>query len=463
MIKIVVCAKVIAGELNPFDECALEEALKIKDAEVTVVSMCPQSAKAKLLSLTRLGVKRVILISDRVFAGSDTLATSYILSCEMKKLAPDLIFCGRQTVDGDTAQVGPCLATMLGIPYLTNVMKIKSVGKKIKCETRFGDEEAKLPALLTIERINTLRFPSIRSKVGEIEIIDNGEVGADPSKCGFDGSPTMVLQTFENQSGKRKCKMIKAEEFCDLLEKLRNEPMLGVEPKKCETKLPLVWAVGEAVVSKAEAIAEKVVLIEEKDPKKIAELIREMKPEVVFFPADLYSRRIAPAVSAMLETGLCADCTALETDGKKLFMYRPAKSGNIIAKIECRTLPQMATVRCSEASDNVIVSGGAGVTNSTDLLRKFADMTGAELGASRLLVDRGGAEYRDQIGLTGKTVSPCVYIAVGISGAVQHVCAIENAGKVIAINPDKDAPIFDYADYGIVSTFEDFMKKITLR
>ena len=463
MIKIVVCAKVIAGELNPFDECALEEALRIPDAEVTVVSMCPPSAKDKLLSLTRLGVKRVILLSDRVFAGSDTLATSYILSCQMKKMNPDLIFCGRQTVDGDTAQVGPCLATLLGIPYLTNVMKICGVGEKIECETRFGKEEAPLPALLTIERINTLRFPSIRSRVGEIEIIGNDEVGADVRRCGLSGSPTKVRATFENRSGKRKCSFIDASEFCELLEKLRNSPRHEAEVKKCETKLPSVWAIGKEVVEKSEQIAEKVVLIEEREPKKIAALIREGKPGVVLFPADLYGRRTAPAVSAMLETGLCADCTALETDGEKLFMYRPAKSGNIIAKIECRTLPQMATVRCSEASDNVIVAGGAGVIGQTDKLAKFAHCVGAELGASRVLVDRGGAEYSAQVGLTGKNVSPRVYVAIGISGAVQHVCAIENAGYVIAVNPDRNAPIFEYADYGIVSTFEDFFEKTILR
>ena len=151
--KIAVCVKIVEGELNPFDECALEEALKIPNSEVYVVSMCPLSTKDKLHSLTRLGVKKVFLLSDIAFAGSDTLATAYILSCWIKKQNYDMVFCGRQTIDGDTAQVGPCLATILGFNLITNVMKINKVSDVIKCETRLGNEEAKLPALISPDNI----------------------------------------------------------------------------------------------------------------------------------------------------------------------------------------------------------------------------------------------------------------------------------------------------------------------
>ena len=133
----------------------------------------------------------------------------------------------------------------------------------------------------------------------------------------------------------------------------------------------------------------------------------------------------------------------------------PTTSGNIIAKIECATLPQMATVRIETPSDDIIVSGGKGVAGQFDRLKEFAATLGAEVCASRALVDAGIAPYEMQVGLTGKNVSPRVYIAVGISGAVRHTCAIENAGTVIAINPDKDAPIFDSADYGILANFEE--------
>lgn len=165
------------------------------------------------------------------------------------------------------------------------------------------------------------------------------------------------------------------------------------------------------------------------------------------------SLRCTPFTAALLETGLCADCTALETDGNRLFMYRPAKSGSITAKIECRTNPQMATVRTVSDSSDIIVSGGKGVKDCYDKFLEFAADLNAEIGASRGLVDMGIAPYSQQIGLTGKAVSPKIYIAVGIFGAVHHTCAIENAGTIIVINPDKNAPIFEYADYGIIDKF----------
>ena len=370
--NILVCVKVVDGEINPFDECAIEEALKIPDATVYAVSMSPMSAKDKLHSITRLGVKKVYMLSDKIYAGSDTLATAYVLSEWIKKQSFDMIFCGRQTIDGDTAQVGPCLATMLGYGLITNVMEITQISDTVKCRTRLGNEETKLPALLTVERINTLRFPSIFSKSGEIEVLDNSAVGADVSKCGLKGSPTKVLKTFENSSGMRKCKFISPSEFKALFDELLKKERNEIEFPKSSVKMKSVWAIGDEVSEKAYEIAENVEIINEKDPYKIAEMAREKKPSVILWNADLWGRKNAPIVSALLKTGLCADCTHLETDGEKLYMYRPAKSGNIIAKIECKTSPQMATVRCRQKSDSVVVSGGRGVFECFDKVANFA-------------------------------------------------------------------------------------------
>lgn len=449
--KIIVCAKIIKGEINPFDASALECALRLS-SDVTVVSMAPPSAMGELTRLTRLGAK-VIAITDNAFAGSDTLATSYVLSSVIKKLPYDLIFCGRQTIDGDTAQVGPCLATMLNITPITNVMEICSVTDEIKCNTRMGEENRPLPALLTVERICELRFPGLFSKPGEVEVWDNSKVGADLSKCGLSGSPTKVLQTFENARGKRKCRFIEKSELDGLIKELTAKDKATKIIPASEKKLKSVWAIGHEVENEAKAISEEVIFIDEKDPIKIAEMAKEQKPEVILWNADLWGRKNAPIVSALLNTGLCADCTALETDGEKLYMYRPAAGGNIIAKIECRTFPQMATVRTVSDYTDIIVSGGKGVADRIDKLKAFADKYNADLCASRGLVDMGKMPYNTQVGLTGKTVSPKIYIAVGISGAVHHTCAIENADTVIAINPDKDARIFEYADYGIIDKF----------
>ena len=188
--KIVVCAKVIQGELSPFDEAALECALRLSE-DVTVLSMGPLKTKDALLPLTRLGAK-VILLSDSVFAGSDTLATAYVLSCALSKMEYDMILCGRQSVDGDTAQVGPMLAQMLGIPVCTQVMTAEKEQEALKLTTRQGAEMMRAPGLITVERSFVLRFPSLFSRLGEVTVWDNSHIGCDVSRCGLVGSPTRV-------------------------------------------------------------------------------------------------------------------------------------------------------------------------------------------------------------------------------------------------------------------------------
>ena len=446
--KILVCVKVVKGELNPFDESALECALQLS-SDVTVVSMGPKSCEQVLKPLTRLGAK-VVLLSDSLYAGSDTLATSHILSTAIKQMEYDLILCGRQSIDGDTAQVGPMLAQMLGCSLVTNALEVKLDGETVYSKTRSGDESQKIPALVTVERGYVLRFPSIFSKVGEVTILDNQTLQCDAAKCGLAGSPTKVLQTFENERGRRTCKFITMDELEPLVKQLMTQESVENTEKTSKEKFKTIWAIGEEVLEKAQEIADEVVMLEKTTPEEIAKKALAEQPDVILWNADLWGRKNAPIVAAMLETGLCADCTMLEAEGETLLMYRPAQGGNITAKIKCVTKPQMATVRTKSQSSDIIVSGGRGVADSLDKLEDLANRLGAELGASRGLVDLNGAPYERQIGLTGKTVSPKIYIAVGISGAIHHTCAMEGSQTVIAINPDKDARIFEYADYGII-------------
>ena len=451
IMKILVCVKVIKGEINPFDESALECALQLSD-DVTVLSMGPKSCADVLKPLTRLGAK-VVLISDSIFAGSDTLATSYILSTAIKQMEYDLIVCGRQSIDGDTAQVGPMISQMLETTRITNVLKIQINENKVLADTRMGEECAELPALITVERGYVLRFPSIFSKVSDVEIIDNTKLECDVSKCGLTGSPTKVLKTFENERGKRKCKFILMEDLFPLIDELMHQNETEVQQEYIGKKLNSVWAVGEEVLQKAGEISEQVILIEKMSPEKIAQKAIEEKPDVILWNSDLWGRKNAPIVAAMLKTGLCADCTQVETDGENLIMYRPAQGGNITAKIKCDTKPQMATVRTKTKSSDIVVSGGKGVSDKLEKLEELAKVLNAETGASRGLVDMNKVPYDKQIGLTGKNISPKIYIAIGISGAIQHTCAIEGCAKVIAINPDKNARIFEYADFGIIEMF----------
>jgi len=199
----------IKNIINPFDENALEEALRIKDkisTSVTTISMGPPQAKEALRKVLAMGVDKAILISDPAFAGSDTLATSYILSQAIKRLGSfDLIITGKQAIDGDTAQVGPGIAEWLGIPQLTYVRRLEIKNGMIRAERALEDYfevvEAKLPALITVTKeINEPRYPSLRgllmAKKAEIPVWTNEHLKLPLNRIGLDGSPTRVVKVF---------------------------------------------------------------------------------------------------------------------------------------------------------------------------------------------------------------------------------------------------------------------------
>ena len=456
--RIVVCVrKGLDGELGPFDAAAYEEALRIQGAEVILLTMGPQTDEEPLLRLTRLGAARAVLLSDKAFAGADTLATAYTLSLAIKRLKPDLVFCGRQTLIGDTGQTGIMLASLAELSPITGVMQIREISENaIECLTRGeGEVKEKLPALLCFERTNALRLPRLRSKLGSLEIWDAKALDADLRRCGLIGSPTRVLKSFENQSGKRKCTYISRKELSDAIQKgLQRMENTAKAMQKSEEKLPEIYMVGEAPRAFAESVSDTVHVIPLTDADQIASEIQKKNPAAVLWGCDAKSKRICATVAARLGLGLCADCTALGCEDGELMMYRPALSGSVIAKIQSLSRPAMATVRTeSDTKSDIIVTAGAGVQDRLGAVQAFADSIGAQLCASRKLVDEGLASYDMQVGLTGKTVSPPVYIAIGVSGAVHHIAGMQRAGTVIAINPDPDAPIFEYADYGIVDQF----------
>jgi len=253
--------------------------------------------------------------------------------------------------------------------------------------------------------------------------------------------------------------------------------------------------------------ADKVYLVESPDladnqedylTHKLVELIREYRPEIVIAGATALGRAFIPRVAAILNTGLTADCTGLDIDTEKrlLLQTRPTFGGNIMATIICPgNRPQMATVRPrvfkkdaphperqgqiirvdfkkegvtarTELLDfiddvtetvriedaDIIVSGGRGLGKPENfkLLAELAEAMGAALGSSRAAVDEGWIPYSHQVGQTGKTVCPRLYIACGISGAIQHLAGMQTSDVIVAINDDPNAPIFEVATYGIV-------------
>ena len=200
----------VEAVVNPFDEYAIEEALRIRErvgGVVKVVTMGPPQADAVLRTAISMGADEGILISDRAFAGSDTWATSYTLSSGIKSLGQvDLIICGKQAIDGDTAQVGPGVAEMLDIPYVAWVRKVEEItNSSIKVE-RLMDEgydvvEMPLPGLITVvKEINTPRMASLkgkmRAKSAQILKLDATNITVDPDRIGLKGSPTQVFRSF---------------------------------------------------------------------------------------------------------------------------------------------------------------------------------------------------------------------------------------------------------------------------
>lgn len=200
----------IENIINPFDTYALEEAVRLKEkygGKVTIVTMGPPQAEAALREAISLGADEAVLLSDRAFAGADTWATAYTLSKAVLKLEQyDIVICGRQTIDGDTGQVGPEMAEMLSVPFIAYVSEIEEIKEKylrLKRMTEEGHEvlETTLPAVITVTKeINVPRLPSLRgimrSKSAKIETWGVKELGVDEGKVGLAGSSTQVIKIF---------------------------------------------------------------------------------------------------------------------------------------------------------------------------------------------------------------------------------------------------------------------------
>ncbi len=199
----------VASIINPYDTHAVEAALQMKDAvggRVTVLTMGPPQAETALRETLSMGADDTVLLTDRAFAGSDTWATSYTLSMAVRKIGADIIVCGKQAIDGDTAQVGPEMAEFLNIPHISYVRKIEEVRQDYIRVQRLMDEgydvvESSVPVLLTVvKELNVPRLPSLKGKMtakkAEIKKWNSSEITADPDKIGLKGSPTQVKNIF---------------------------------------------------------------------------------------------------------------------------------------------------------------------------------------------------------------------------------------------------------------------------
>jgi len=574
----------IPSVINPSDINAVEECLKLKDlhgARVAVMTMGPLQAEEALRDLLAMGADRAILLTDRAMAGADTFATSYTLSSAIRTLEneegpADLLFFGKQALDGETGQVGPGVAARLGIPiitYTTRIVKVDPQERLVVAVRRADDmrETVKVPmpaAISVVENVNRPRRAPIegilRAQRREVSFWNGAAINADPAKLGLPGSPTIVRRMFVPKprgrgemfdgrtdaagaarwlkekilssrpfSGKTVAASTKVEEEIQPVVKREANPdrgpvwvyieqnegraasvsweLLGAGAtlaRKLDNQLEAVVIGYQAEGIAAEAAeygASRVYLIDHPllkhyrtapYAKALSEIALSRRPQVLLIGATRNGRDLSGMVATRIGTGLTADCTSLDIEPETglLLQIRPTWGGRQLAMIATpKHTPQMSTVRpgvfpkppkihrkaeivrvemsFEEAQiptkilnyewierssmlqeSEIVVSGGRGLSSEKNFqfVRDVANILGGAVGASRRAVESGLADKEIQVGQTGKTIRPKLYLAVAISGSIQHLVGIEGAETVIALNIDPEAPIFNSCNYGVI-------------
>ena len=566
---------------NPEDLNALEQALRLKEqnpgSTVGILTMGPPRAGEIIRQGLYRGADTGWLLTDRLFAGADTLATSYALATAIKKIGDvDIVIGGRQAIDGDTAQVGPQVAQKLGlnqVTYAEEVLSVKDGKATIKRVIDGGVEtvEAPLPVVITVNgsaapcrpqnaklvmKYKRATCPMERPAEGTAydylyderpELTLNqwsvADVDGDVNQCGLSGSPTKVKAIKNIVFQAKESKTLTASDannvfvYCEIegtqVQEVSQELLTKGRKLANELKVELHAIVaGTGIKGKVEDQilpygVDKLFVFDAKDlfpytsaphTDILVNLFKEEQPQICLMGATVIGRDLGPRVSSSLTSGLTADCTELEIgpfEDKKnnktyenlLYQIRPAFGGNIVATIvNPDHRPQMATVRSGvmqkalydgecrkevvypevskyvspeafvvkvldhhvEAAKHnlkgapIVVAGGYGMgcKENFDQLFELAKVLHGEVGGSRAAVDAGWLDHDRQIGQTGVTVHPKVYIACGISGQIQHIAGMQDSGIIISINSDPDAPINRIADYVIVGTVEEVVPKL---
>ena len=591
--------------INAYDKRALTEALRLRDlygGSVTAITMGPRQARAALVECLGRGVDRAVHLTDRAFAGADTLATARTLAAALKRLRFDLLLPGNFSTDSETGQVGPELAELLDLPQVTGATAIELAGGKLivtrETDSGFETVECPLPALLTAAE-HLIKPAKTKPPViaeGERRIAEDPtlietwsayDLGLEAADVGLSGSPTWVAELRPVMLARERI-MLEGDPFSTANSLLLQLDARGLRagsplrdtrielPQKTDMTDPgrMVWAVAELLHTVAGRIpasaytndepvlrpvslelageaarlallvgggAGAVVMGGRVNDSVIADLgrhgaghvlvaddarlqlftaetyawvlaraIEEYTPWAVLLPATSFGRDVASRVAARLGLGLTGDCTGFEVDGEgRLLGLKPAFGGQVIAPILSRTLPYMATVRpgalpiyaphdtsrprvtrlemeglpgpridvlymqsggeAGLALDRarLVVSVGTGIGGSEALpdVYRLASLLGAwmglkpgeiAVGGTRKVVDEGWLPRHQQVGITGRSVAPDLYVGLGLQGNFNHTAGIMRAGTIVAVNNDPEAPIFDMSDIGVVSDWRDF-------
>ncbi len=528
------------------------------DATVTVFTLGPPAAEESLREAIAWGQGRGveidgILITDPAFAGSDTLATALALAAALGLGDPfDLVLVGRNSVDADTGQVGPELAELLDLPFVTGARHLALAEGVLDIRAEYDDGWAQLrvalPAVVsTAERlIDPCKVePPGRAAVSadRIRRVAAAELG--PGPWGSEASPTWVGETRHIGStrlGRRDPRATVDEQIATAVAVLIErgaldpshdndldrgdvlgvapieEPEIGVvvEPDRPQLTRELLGVARDLGASPVAILTEEVdvdelgawgadsvirldgleLANEEDTAAGISTWALALDPWAILAPSTAWGREVAGRVAAALRAGLTGDAVELERDHEDLVAWKPAFGGQIVAAIRCTSRPQMATVRAGVlprktprvhtppvtvlpvgvrsrveilartrdddldvlAEADAVIGVGQGVAPAEyGALEPLRLALGAELGATRKVTDLGWMPRARQIGITGRTIAPRLFVSIGANGKFNHMIGVRTAGTILAINADPHALVFAAADVGIIGDYREVL------
>ncbi len=516
----------------------------------TVFTLGPPSADDALREAVAWGADEGVHLCDPAFGGSDTLATARSLAAALRRDGGfDLVLVGRNSLDGDTGQVGPEIAQLAGLPFAAGVRSMVIEGERLslKLEHDDGSEEVEvsLPALLAVaERLcEPCKVPpALRAEVPpeRIRTVTSGDLGAGP--WGQEGSPTRVgrTRTMQRDRVRKVLGGTTEEQVAEALALLDQRGALSatgseattagevgraargadtgggtiaalIEPDRSRLGAEILGTVarlaasiggrvdalafeGDDAAALGAAGADAVTLFGgDPIPEDVATAIAEWSEQrplwAIVGPSTAFGREVLGRLAASLGAGLVGDAIALDIVDGELVAAKPAFSGAMVADITCTSRVRMVSVRpgvlpllpprvhvpdvsswtitprsrvrlVSRRRDDdveilaradVVIGLGAGVQpGEYEELATLAALLGAELAATRKVTDNGWAPRSRQVGITGRSISPRLYVALGLSGKFNHMVGVRAAETVVAINHDPDAPVFAQCDVGIV-------------
>jgi electron transfer flavoprotein alpha subunit len=553
-------------ELNPYCRRAVSQGVELAadrpGSRVTVITLGPPSAEDSLRESIAWGLERGVntdgaLVTDPAFAGSDTLATARALASALERLARDaadpfdLVLVGRNSVDADTGQVGPELAQLCDVPFLSGVRHL-SIGDdervSARCEHDDGwlEAEVALPAILSCAE--RLIDPAKVDRAGRdavsadcIRRLTAADLG--PGPWGQAASPTSVGAVRLMAATRARVTLADAPVADQvraavrfLRERNAFRPPAGRDANTGAVAPPQAGAPLTIVVSEpdrahetrellgaAAGLTGNVLLVTAEEPQldqlgswgadavahlqlenieediatAVTRLAAATNPWAILTGSTAWGREVASRVAAALGAGLTGDAVDLELVCERLVAWKPAFGGQLVAAIHCASDVQMATVRAgvlptltprSSSAPKVVDLPATGRGRVQILARtrddnldalaeahtviglgrgvapdEYADLEplrallGAELGATRKVTDKGWMPRARQIGITGRSIAPHLFVSIGASGKFNHTVGLRAAGTVLAINDDARAPIFECADVGIVGDWHEVL------